>query len=95
MKPLFIPLKREWFEAFERGEKTHEYRIYGPRWNATTCAPGRAVLLSYGYSGRRLSGVVRSFTRVAPEAAPAVARDMFPGKHIADIEIADLRPVTP
>lgn len=33
MKPLFIPIKREFFEAFERGDKTHEYRLYGPRWN--------------------------------------------------------------
>jgi len=60
--PLFIPLKREFFEAFERGEKTHEYRVLGPRWNASTCRPGRAVTLSLGYGkARRLNGVVASF----------------------------------
>ena len=62
MKPLFIPLKAEYFEAFERGEKKEEYRIYGPRWNEKTCAIGRAVVLSYGYGKkRRLRGVVVSF----------------------------------
>ena len=35
MKPLFIPLKAEFFNAFERGEKTAEYRVYGPRWTNT------------------------------------------------------------
>lgn len=62
-KPLFVPLKREHFEAFERGDKTEEYRVYGPRWNENTCRIGRAVTLSLGYSGRRLTGVVRSFER--------------------------------
>jgi len=26
MKPLFIPLKTEYYESFERGEKTEELR---------------------------------------------------------------------
>lgn len=63
MTALFIPLKKEYFEAFERGEKTEEYRIYGPRWNERTCAIGRPVVLSCGYGkARRLRGVVVSFT---------------------------------
>lgn len=70
MKPLFIPLKAEYFEAFERGEKKVEYRKYtpndardsGPRWNEVTCAVGRPVVLSYGYGKkRRLRGVITSF----------------------------------
>lgn len=36
-KLIFIPLKREFFEAFENGMKTVEYRKYGPRWNERTC----------------------------------------------------------
>lgn len=69
-KPLFIPLKRDYFEAFERGEKREEYRPFGPRWNRRTCEIGRSVVLSLGYGKRRrLIGVVTSF-RV--ELAPAV-----------------------
>ena len=61
-KPLFIPLKTEFFEAFERGEKTTEYRMAGPRWNAKTCRVGRKVTLSHGYSPkRRLYGTVKAF----------------------------------
>jgi len=62
-KPLFIPLKGEHFEAFERGEKDTEYRPYGKRWNERTCYLGRPVVLSFGYGKhRRLTGVIRSFT---------------------------------
>jgi len=58
-KPLFIPLKAKYFEQFESGEKTIEYRAYGGRWNQVTCYEGRPVTLSYGYGrARRLSGVV-------------------------------------
>jgi len=61
-KPLFIPLKREFFEAFKNGTKTEEYRIYGPRWNEKTCRSGRKVVLSLGYGKKhRLTGVVEDF----------------------------------
>lgn len=60
--PLFIPLKRKFFEQFERGEKTIEYRKFGPRWNRETCRPGRTVVLSLGYGkARRLRGVITWF----------------------------------
>jgi hypothetical protein len=63
-KPLFIPLAAEFFEAFENGSKTTEYRIYGPRWNERSCRIGREVVLSYGYGkARRLRGVVTGFER--------------------------------
>jgi len=59
LKPLFIPLKREYFEAFERGEKDTEYRRWSKRWSAETCALGRRVVLSLGYGkARRLRGVI-------------------------------------
>lgn len=62
-KPLFIPLKREFFEAFKAGEKTQEYRPLGPRWNERTCALGRSVVLSLGYGkAQRLVGVITGFT---------------------------------
>lgn len=62
MKPLFIPLKREYFEAFANGTKDTEYRPYGKRWNEWTCAVGREVVLSCGYGkARRLRGKVTAF----------------------------------
>lgn len=62
LPPLFIPLKTEYFEAFERGEKTDELRLYGPRWNERTCPPGRAVVLSKGYGKKsRLRGRITAF----------------------------------
>lgn len=61
-KPLFIPLRAEFFDAFAAGTKTTEYRRRGPRWNAETCRIGRRVVLSRGYgSARRLSGTVVGF----------------------------------
>lgn len=64
MKPLFIPLKKEYFEAFERNKKDTEYRLYGPRWNEKTCTVGRAVTLSCGYGKqRRLNGVITHFSK--------------------------------
>ena len=71
-KALFIPLKREFFEAFARGKKIAEYREYGPRWNERTCRVGRAVTLSLGYGkARRLHGVVEFFdTCATPQLLP-------------------------
>jgi hypothetical protein len=54
-RPLFVPLLGVWFDAFERGEKFDEWRRAGSRWNTERCYPGRAVTLSRGYNGRRLS----------------------------------------
>ena len=63
MKPLFIPLKSEFFRAFQAGTKTVEFRQYGRRWNEATCQLGRPVVLSHGYGKReRLQGVVVGFS---------------------------------
>jgi hypothetical protein len=72
-KPLFIPLKREFFEAFKRGTKTEEYRLEGPRWNARTCFVGRHVVLSLGYGkSNRLQGVVTGYRAcIEPTSTPA------------------------
>jgi hypothetical protein len=86
-KPLWIPLKRVYFEAFERGEKTIEYRRYGARWCEQRCYPGRPVTLSLGYSGRRLCGVVRAFERSVMDS------DTYgPGQLLALIHIEVMRP---
>ena len=72
-RPLFIPLRREWFDAFAAGSKREEWRRHGPRWNARTCPVGRPVTLALGYRGsRRLHGVLTGF-RVAPASGDAIA----------------------
>jgi len=64
MKPLFVPLKTDYFEAFANGSKCEELRRYGPRWNEKTCAVGREIVLSKGYGKQhRMSGVIRKFKR--------------------------------
>ena len=65
-KPLFIPLKGEHYDAFERGDKTTEYRAYGPRWNEKTCHPYRWATLSRGYGKKnRMMGVIGK-SEIAP-----------------------------
>ena len=64
MKPLFIPLKTEYFEAFADGSKREELRLYGTRWNKETCKPGREVVISKGYGKHaRLKGRIWKFKR--------------------------------
>lgn len=63
-KPLFVPLKTAYFNAFADGSKREELRAYGPRWNEKTCAVGRPVVLSKGYGKQhRMQGVVSKFKR--------------------------------
>ncbi len=63
-KPVFIPLKTEYYNKFLSGDKTEELRAYGPRWNEKTCAVGRAVTLSKGYGKHsRMSGVIWRFKK--------------------------------
>jgi len=64
MKPLFIPLKTEYYEAFADGSKREELRRYGPRWNERTCGVGRDVVLSKGYGKQhRMTGRIWKFNR--------------------------------
>lgn len=75
-KPLFIPLKKEFYEQFKAGTKAvgfiarpgapikyqTEFRPYGPRWNERTCRLGRDVVLSCGYGKKnRLHGKIVLF----------------------------------
>lgn len=62
MKPLFIPLKAEFFDDFCAGTKDTEYRMHGPRWNEKTCPVGRLVTISNGYGKKhRRTGVIVGF----------------------------------
>lgn len=90
MKPLFLPLYREHFDAFASGQKRHEYRRYGARWNEQTCWIGCPVILSYGYGRQaRLQAVILSFERLAIDAVPVTVSRIYPNaRKIAVIELA-------
>ena len=61
-RPLFIPLKSEFYDAFIAGTKITEYRRHGPGWNAKTCPVGRRVVLSKGYGkAHRVTGTIAAF----------------------------------
>lgn len=87
-KPLFIPLRTEWFRKFEDGSKDTEYRAYGPRWNERTCRVGRPVTISHGYSGKRLARKVTGFKALNRADAPEAAQAIYPdAAFIAAIEL--------
>lgn len=71
-KPLFIPLKGEYFDAFAAGTKHAEYRPHNGRWNAVTCRVGRRVLLSRGYGRQhRLWATITAFAiELSPQSLP-------------------------
>lgn len=90
MKPLFIPLKTGYYEAFANGSKREELRRYGPRWNERTCPVGRDVVLSKGYGKQaRMTGRVWKFKKqhgsVFGSTYKAAILDVF---GTLDIEIA-------
>ena len=93
IKPLFIPLKTKYYEAFEQGRKDEEYRLYGSRWNEKTCYIGRAVTLSKGYGKQnRLKGTITGFQRLSGEhlkpQTQQSLQSLYPGKNdFAAIEI--------
>jgi len=63
-KSLFIPLKTEYFKAFQDGSKSEELRKYGPGWNEKTCRVGRDVVLSKGYGKQcRMRGIIYRFKK--------------------------------
>ncbi len=78
MKPLYIPLRRVYFEAFRLRRKRVEVRRYGPRWNERVCTVGRRVILSCGYSGPRMFGTIRSFHRKSARSVSKSAREIYP-----------------
>jgi|ERR1700683_1448398 len=85
--PLFVPLKTRYFREFEAGSKRIEYRRYGPRWNERVCTPGRAVTLSHGYSGARISARIARFSVLEARDAPDGQGTYGPDALIAVIEI--------
>jgi hypothetical protein len=64
-KPLFIPLRTEYYDEFKNGTKDTEYRLYGPRWNERVCQVGRNVIISRGYFKKnRMQGIITDFRKV-------------------------------
>lgn len=55
MKTLYLPLKKQWYEMIERGEKREEYREMKPYWQKRLTGRIDAVCLSYGYTKRRMT----------------------------------------
>lgn len=79
MKPLFLPLKAAFFDAFVDGSKTIEYRLYGARWNEGTCKVGRPVLLSRGYGKRsRRWGQIEEFYTSHDVTESSAFRSCYP-----------------
>ncbi len=79
VKPLFIPLRAQYFADFVAGMKHYEYRPLGPRWNEKVCFRGRPVLLSRGYGLReRATGVITEFFVSRVDGVPAAYRECYP-----------------
>ena len=80
-KPLFIPLRTEYFDAFCDGSKDTEFRPYGPRWNESTCWLGRPVTLSKGYGKKhRRTGRIVGFKRSKKPTTSKAWRACYGGR---------------
>jgi hypothetical protein len=89
-KPLFVPLRTEFFEQFKNRTKSTEYRLYGSRWNERHCSPGRRVTLSHGYGKHaRLYGQINGFSRYPASIIPtADQKDVLSVFGRLDVELA-------
>lgn len=90
-KPLFIPLRTEYFRQFENGEKQIEYRRYGRGWNERTCLIGKRAILSHGYSGARLEAVIANFRIIAAAEINSTIYDH--DTPLIAISLAEIRPL--
>lgn len=84
VKPLFVPVKSEYYDQMEAGDKPYEIRKYGERWNEKTCAIGREAVISKGYGKKhRFNAKVTQFARLHPEEmsfeAARAAASVYPG----------------
>jgi hypothetical protein len=94
VKPLFIPLKAKYYEAFLSGVKDTEYRAFGKRWNHKTCYAGRAVVLSKGYGkGNRINAIISSASIGIPGEE---FKEIYgAGIPVLEIKLIDLIPQKP
>lgn len=92
-KPLFVPLIKEWFDAFASGRKRVEYRLHGPRWNKRVCYDGRAVVLANGYGWPRLFGRITHTVIVPAHRVPKAAQAIFGNRELIRIHVDEVRPI--
>ena len=96
MKPVYLPVKRKWFELYVKGEKTVELRRMGTRITAqlTRYTPleaniGREVRIRLGYGGREeLRGVIRD-VKIYP-LVEAIPDEVLRMACVGRIEAADM-----
>lgn len=70
-KPLFIPLKTKYYEAFCDGTKSIEYRRPKDNFHPKKCLPGRQVTISKGYGKQhRQNGVIKSAILIDAKTLP-------------------------
>jgi len=83
MKPLFIPLYKEYFLKFKAGEQNCEIRPYDHRgWNVKNVFPSRLMTLSSGYGNHdRITMEIRN-TMVTPD----LQMEKIPQWHIDAVE---------
>jgi len=100
VKPLFIPLKTEYYEAFKSGLKQDELRLYGKRFNEKTCHIDREIILSKGYGKHeRMKGRIWKFKKQHGSTFGSTYKksilDVFFNLdvYIAVISITDLTPI--
>ena len=61
MKPAFLPLNTEFYNAFKAGLKVDEYRLKIGRFREKNFLPGRRIILSKGYGKKdRIEGVIET-----------------------------------
>lgn len=83
MKPVFVPLFKEYFLKFKAGEQDCEIRPANHRgWNVNNVFPGRLMTLSNGYGNYdRITKEIRS-TIVTPD----LKMEKIPQWHIDAVE---------
>ena len=95
MKPVYLPVKRKWFELYAKGEKTVELRRMGTRITAQITRYGletnigREVRIRLGYRGQEeLRGVIRD-VKIYP-LVEAIPDEVLRMACIDRIEAADM-----
>ncbi|GGH14681.1 hypothetical protein GCM10007036_14190 [Alsobacter metallidurans] len=83
--PLLLVVRKPYFLEFLRGEKTIEYRRYGPRWCESIWRVGREIGISMTYDGRygQLPATVTK-TEAPPFSAHPEMLDFYEGSKPTD-----------
>jgi len=96
IKPVYLPVKRKWFELYAKGEKTVELRRMGTwvtaqitRYTPLETNKGREVRIRLGYRGREeLRGVIRD-VKIYP-LVEAIPDEVLKMACVSRIDAADM-----